>query len=62
MFLLLQLCVCFSLTSHQQLRSYGDWATALSLKQQTGDAGDQTATPGLRVFKLFIHYTTAAPY
>ena len=37
------LCLC--LTSHQQLRSYGDGATALSLIRQTGEAGNQTCDP-----------------
>ena len=39
--LLLRLC----LTSHQQLRSYGDGATALSLILQTGEAGNRTCDP-----------------
>ena len=30
------------LTSHQQSRSYGDGATALSLIQKTGESGDRT--------------------
>ena len=32
-------------TSHQQLRSYRDRATALSLIRQTGEARDQTRNP-----------------
>ena len=34
---------CF--TSHQQLRSYGDGATALTLIRQTGEAGNRTCNP-----------------
>ena len=37
------LCLC--LTSHQQLRSYGDRATAYSLIRQTGEARDRTCHP-----------------
>ena len=37
-------CVlCFM--SHQQLRSYGDGATASSFIRQTGEAGDQIKDP-----------------
>ena len=37
------LCLC--LTSHQQLRSYSDGATAESLIRQTGEAGNRTCDP-----------------
>ena len=40
---MLLLCLC--LTSHQQLRSYGNVAKALSLIQQTGEAGNRTCDP-----------------
>ena len=43
--------LCWCLMSHQQLRSYGDMATALlvSIIRQTGETEDQPATPGLHV-------------
>ena len=34
-----------SLTSHQQLRSYGDGTTAYSLIRQTGEVGDRACDP-----------------
>ena len=37
--------LCLSLTSHQQLRSYGDGATAYSLIRRTDEAGDRTCDP-----------------
>ena len=37
--------VVFCLTSYQQLRYYGDEATALNLIRQTGEARDQTYDP-----------------
>ena len=49
--------VCLCLTSHQQLRSYADEATDWSLIWQTGEAGDQPATPDIQS-KWFIHNTT----
>ena len=35
--------------SQQQLRSYGNWATALRPIPMTGEAGDRTQDPGLHV-------------
>ena len=43
--LFLLLLLCLFLTSRQQLRSYGDGATAKSLNRQTGEAGDRTCYP-----------------
>ena len=43
---------CLCLTSHQQLRSYGEGATALSLLQQTGEAGNRTCDPWRAVYPL----------
>ena len=43
--ILRELLLCLCLRSHQQLRSYGDKATALSLIRQTGKAGNQTCNP-----------------
>ena len=39
------ICMCLCITSHQQQRSYGEEATALSLIQQTGKVGDRTRDP-----------------
>ena len=55
---MLLLCLC--LTSHQQLRSYGDGATSKSLIDRLVKPGIEPATPGLQG-KRFIHYNTAAP-
>ena len=44
--------VSLCLMSHQQLRSYGDRTTALSLIRQTGGAGDQTGDPGYKASGL----------
>ena len=41
---LIDVCTVFK-TSHQQLRSYGDWTQALILIRQTGEAGDLTCDP-----------------
>ena len=43
MLLFFLLCLC--LTSYQQIRSYGDGATALSLIWQTGEARNRTSHP-----------------
>ena len=51
--------VCLCLTSCQQLRSYGDGATAYSLVRHTGGTEIEFATPCLQG-KWFIHYTTVA--
>ena len=40
-----ELLLCLCLTSHQQLRSYGDGATAESLIRQTDEAGNRTCDP-----------------
>ena len=40
--ILITMLLCLCVTSHQQLRSYEDGATAYkSLNRQTGEAGDQ---------------------
>ena len=50
------LCVCLCLTSYQQLRSYGDGATAYVSSDRLVKLGVEPATPGLQG-KWFIHYT-----
>ena len=54
----LSLIVCLGLASHYQLDSYGDMATALSLRRQTGDL--ELKAPGLHG-EWFIHCTTVVP-
>ena len=49
------MCLAF----YQQLRSYGDGATALSHIRQTGGPGIKYATPGIQG-EWFIHYPTAS--
>ena len=50
-----ELCVCLCLTSHQQLRSFGDEVTAYSLILQTDEAGDLDRQP--LVYKASGFYT-----
>ena len=46
------LLACFSLIFHQQLRSYADGASALSLIQQTGEVCDHPAHPAYKAIGL----------
>ena len=45
---LIDVCIVFK-TSHQQLRSYGDWATALVPSNRLAKSRIQPATSGLSV-------------